>query len=278
MPDTVEVHVNAPSMRPNQRYGWLPDLPDNRDIEWKPPKTRGRRVGPKLPSKKDLRLLPAEPPIYDQSYLGSCTANGVAGAFEFIQRKQGLTDYKPSRLFIYYEERRIINTIQYDSGAFIRDGLKVVNKLGAPHEDMWPYNINAFTQQPYDSVYQDGLLHQTIQYAFVDNRIQTPIKQVIAAENPVIIGFTVYPWFEEVGPNGVCTPVAGQQVLGGHCVEIVGYETMHSLTGNYKVYAIIRNSWGTGWGEGGYCYMPLSWLCNYENADDFWVISQVEAA
>lgn len=277
MPDQVEVHVNAPAVRPNQRYGWLPDLPDNRDIQWKPRGSR-RKAGPRLPSKKDLRLLSYEPTPYDQSYLGSCTGNGVAGAFEFIQRKQGLVDYTPSRLFIYYEERRIINTLQYDSGAFIRDGLKVVNKLGAPHENLWQYNINAFTQEPPPEAYADGLNHQTIQYAFVDNRIQTPVKQAIAAENPVIIGFTVYPWFENVGANGVCTPVAGQQVLGGHCVVIVGYETSRPMFGSSKVYAIIRNSWGTSWGEGGYCYMPLSWLCNYDNADDFWVISQVEAA
>lgn len=274
MTDTITTSI--PTVRPNARYGWLPDLPDNRDIQWKPPKTR-RLAAQRLPTKKDLRLLPYEPLPYDQDYLGSCTGNGVAGAFEFVNRKQGLADYIPSRLFIYYEERRIINSIPYDSGAFIRDGLKVVNKLGAPHESMWPYNINAFAQEPYPGVYDDAALHQTIQYAFVDNRIQTPVKQAIAAENPVIIGFTVYPWFEDVRSNGVCTPVAGQPVLGGHCVEIVGYETSRPMFGNSKVYAIIRNSWGTGWGEGGYCYMPLSWLCNYDNADDFWVISMVES-
>src|SRR3954468_18079803 len=145
MTDTLV--ATTPAVRPAARYGWLPDLPDNRDIQWKAPKTR-RLAAQRLPTKVDLRLTPYEPDPYDQSYLGSCTGNGIAGAFEFINRKQGLMDYIPSRLFIYYEERRIINSIEYDSGAFIRDGLKVVNKLGAPHEDMWPYNINAFTQQP----------------------------------------------------------------------------------------------------------------------------------
>lgn len=272
-----DVTIQAPAVRATQRYGWLPDLPDNRDKIWTP-KLGRRGVMPKLPSKKDLRLTGFEPPIYDQSWLGSCTANGVAGAFEYVQREQGLVDYMPSRLFIYYEERRIINSIPYDSGAFIRDGLKVVNKLGAPHEDLWQYNIGAFTQQPVAEAYEDALKHQTIQYASVDNRIQNTVKQAIAAGNPVVIGFTVYPWFESPDVHGVCHPVAGQPVLGGHCVEIVGYFVLHSLTGDYKVYAIIRNSWGTSWGDKGYCYIPMAWLCNYYNADDFWVITQVEAA
>jgi C1A family cysteine protease len=255
--------------RPNQRYGWLPDLPDNRDRTFVP----GRRVTTKLPPSVDLRVSGFEPPIYDQGYLGSCTANAIAGAFEFEQKRQGLTDFNPSRLFIYYEERRVINATGYDSGAFIRDGLKVVNKFGAPHESLWGYDISRFTSEPPQEAYSDGLLHQTTGYAAIDNRIQLPIKQALAMGIPVIFGFTVYPWFENPSASGVCVVEENQPVLGGHAVEIVGYERMHTS----KVWAIVRNSWGASWGDHGYCYMPLSWICKYENADDFWVINQVEA-
>jgi len=267
----TDVNILAPAVRQTPRYGWLPDLPDNRDHLWAPKKTR-RGVLPKLPSRVDLRTTGFMPSVYDQGYLGSCTANGVAGAYEYEQRRQGLTDYMPSRLFIYYEERRIINTLNSDSGAFIRDGLKVVNKLGAPHENLWAYDINGFTVQPPAEAYEDGLAHQTIAYASVDNRIQVPVKQALAQGLPVVMGFTVYPWFESPSA-GVCTPVPNQQVLGGHCVCIVGYERM---IGSHKIWAIVRNSWGPGWGDQGYCYIPMAWLCNYYNADDFWIIQQVE--
>lgn len=256
--------------RKTQRYGWLPDLPDNRDKVWTP----GRRALKKLPSKVDLRTSGFEPSVYDQDYLGSCTANAIAGAFEFEQRRQGLTDYMPCRLFIYYEERRYINSLQYDSGAFIRDGLKVVNKLGSPHENLWAYDISRFASQPPQPAYEDGLNHQALGYSTVDNRIQVPVKTALAMGIPVIFGFTVYSWFENPDAHGVCTPIAGQAVLGGHAVELVGYERM---AGSGKIWGIVRNSWGSSWGDNGYCYIPLGWICNYDNADDFWVINQVEA-
>lgn len=256
--------------RPNKRYGWLPDLPDNRDLQF----ASRVRAPRKLPAKVDLRTTGFEPPIYDQGYLGSCTANAIAGAFEYEQRRQGLVDYTPSRLFIYYEERKVINATGYDSGAFIRDGLKVVNKFGAPHESLWTYDVNRFTIQPSQDVYADGLKHQTTAYMAVDNRSQYQVKTPLAMGIPVIWGFTVYPWFENVTSSGVCIPQDGQPVLGGHAVEFVGYE---KLPITRKVYGIGRNSWGTSWGDQGYFYIPLSWACDYNNADDFWVIQQVEA-
>jgi len=252
-----------------KRYGWIPDLPDNRDTLWHP----GRRAV-KLPSKVDLRTTGFMPDVYDQGDLGSCTANAIGGAYEYEQKRQGLTDYQPCRLFIYYEERRYINALGYDSGANIRDGLKVVNKLGAPHETLWPYDINKYAQMPSADAYEDGLKHQATGYASVDNRIQLSVKQALAMGIPIVFGFTVYSWFENPDANAVCTPIKGQATLGGHAVMLVGYERMH---GSQKTWGIVRNSWGPSWGDAGYCYMPLNWICNYANADDFWVINQVEA-
>ena len=52
-----------------------------------------------LPTSVDLRS--ECPPVYDQGQLGSCTANGIAGAIEFDQAKQGNKEFlTPSRLFI----------------------------------------------------------------------------------------------------------------------------------------------------------------------------------
>ena len=76
------------------RYGWLPDLPDQRDHFYAAPV----ELAGVLPAKVDLR--PQCPPVYDQGQLGSCTANAIAAAIEFDRLKLKLADFTPSRLFI----------------------------------------------------------------------------------------------------------------------------------------------------------------------------------
>lgn len=58
----------------NARYGWIPDLPDQRDFMFAAP----MKVQAKLPPSVDLKAQC--PPVYDQGQLGSCTGNGVAAA------------------------------------------------------------------------------------------------------------------------------------------------------------------------------------------------------
>ena len=101
-----------------KRYGWIPDLPDRRDLLYSAPLSHLTAAPPST----DLRS--SCPPVYDQGDLGSCTANAIAGAFEFDLLLENLTDFVPSRLFIYYNERVIENTVSTDSGAELRDGIK----------------------------------------------------------------------------------------------------------------------------------------------------------
>jgi hypothetical protein len=110
------------------------------------------------------------PPAYDQGQLGSCTGNAIAGAIEFERMKQGLSDFEPSRLFIYYNERVMEGTVGSDSGAQIRDGIKSVSKLGAPPESDWPYDIERFTEKPPAKVYGDAAKNRVTSYQRV-NRV-----------------------------------------------------------------------------------------------------------
>src|SRR5690348_11539655 len=140
--------------RKTQRYGWRPDLPDPRDRIFNLEEHVHKAAA--LPDKVDLS--PDMPPIYDQGQLGSCTANAIARVLEYTANKQGEGAQMPSRLFIYYNERAIEGTVGQDSGAQIRDGVKVVHKQGAPPESEWPYsdaNPGPFEKQPPDQVYQD---------------------------------------------------------------------------------------------------------------------------
>jgi C1A family cysteine protease len=256
-----------PSPRKIARYGWVPDLPDARDHFYAAPP----RYLTDLPGSTDLRAgCPKE--IYDQGNLGSCTANAIGAAFEFALLKQQLQDFMPSRLFIYYNERVIEGTVDSDSGAMIRDGIKSVAKLGVCPESEWPYDISTFTDKPPDQCYQDALAHQVTSYQRVP-QILNQLKGCLANGFPFVFGFTVYESFEsqEVARSGVVPmPTTGEQVLGGHAVLAVGYDDGHQRF-------LVRNSWGDKWGQGGYFTMPYAYLQDRQLAQDFWAILQVES-
>ena len=246
-------------------YGWNRDLPDGRDYMYAAP----LEVLADLPLKVDLSG--DCPDVYDQGQLGSCTANSIGGALEFDQMKQGQKAFTPSRLFIYYNERKIEGTIDSDSGAMIRDGVKSVNKVGAPPETDWPYDIEKFRDKPPKKAYDDAKKHQAIRYARLTQTLGQ-LKGCLASGFPFVFGFVVYESFEspEVAKSGDAPmPRANEAQLGGHAVLAVGYDedTQRFL---------IRNSWGTGWGKKGYFTLPYPYLLQASLSSDFWTIRSVE--
>jgi C1A family cysteine protease len=257
--------MTTPTPRTVKRYGWVPDLPDQRDHIFAAPPA----VLTTLPSSVDLReQCPKE--IYDQGQLGSCTANAIAGAFEFDLLKQELADFMPSRLFIYYNERVKLGTVDVDSGAMIRDGIKSVSKQGVCTEVSWPYDIAKFTDQPPKVCYDEALGNRSTSYQRV-TRTLGQLKGCLAAGYPIVFGFRVYESFEspEVARTGVVPmPQASEQALGGHAVLAVGYD---DASGRF----LVRNSWGSGWGQNGYFTMPYAYLTERGLSSDFWAILRV---
>jgi C1A family cysteine protease len=256
-----------------QRFGWVKDTPDPRDLLF----TASPVVAAKpLPKSADLR--PGCPPVYDQGQVGSCTANSIAGAFEFSQKKQMLTDFMPSRLFIYYNERVMEHSVGQDAGAQIRDGIKSVVKQGVPPESEWPYSedLSVVTSKPNSQAYTDALEHTVISYHRISART-APVflnlmKACLADGYPFAFGFTVYSAFEgpEVAKTGILKMpnMKKEEVVGGHAVLAVGYDD--------KMKAIlVRNSWGTGWGLKGYFWMPYAYISDPKLASDFWTIRGV---
>jgi C1A family cysteine protease len=250
-------------------YGWVPDIPDVRDYMYAAPLVNVAA----LPASVDLRpSCPKE--VYDQGQLGSCTANSIAGALEFDQIKQGSKEFTPSRLFIYYNERVMEHTVNADSGAQIRDGIKSVGKIGAPPETDWPYDITKFAQKPPEIAFKDAPLAKALEYQRVP-QVLNQMKGCLASGYPFVFGFTVYESFEsdQVAKTGVVPMPATstEKVLGGHAVVAVGYDDASQRF-------IVRNSWGPTWGMSGYFTIPYAYLTDSNLADDFWTVRLVAKA
>lgn len=252
-----------------KRYGWRPSRP-NINV----PRFLRVTNSADLPPMVDLSTSASMPPIYDQGQLGSCTANAGAGLAEFLLRKFNLADFMPSRLFIYYNERVIDGDVPQDAGASLSDAIQVMTTDGVPPEVMWPYDITQFATDPPQPVYDAGKLALMGPGQQV-NQDDTDLKGVLASGYPVIFGFTVYESFEsqEVASTGI-VPMPGpdEQILGGHAVMIVGYDSTDTTEPTkWKV----RNSWGSGWGLSGYFIMPDAYILNPNLASDFWTAQSI---
>ena len=249
-----------------KRYGWVRDIPDQRDFRYQPPP----KIASALPPKVDLRT--GFTPCYNQGELGSCTANAISGALQFLEAKEGAAaPVMPSRLFIYYNERALEGSVDSDAGAQIRDGIKSVAKRGFCREELWPYDIRRFATKPPESCYRAALKDRVSQYLRLDHDGPVPLLTCLASGYPFVFGFSVYESFESprVAQTGVVPmPRLGERVLGGHAVVACGYDLKVSRF-------IVRNSWGSRWGMGGYFTMPFAYLTNSFLSADFWTIRRV---
>lgn len=262
MPKNSSVRSTLPHPK---NFGWLRDLPDQRDHRF----AASPRVLAKLPRSVDLRAgLPAP---YDQGPLGSCTANALSGAFQYLLKSEKKRNFMPSRLFIYYNERVIEGHAGQDSGAMLRDGIKALNQWGACTEAAWPYDISRFAVKPGALCYTGALKHQLLKYERMDQDLNQ-LRGCLAQGLPFVFGFSVYSSFmtPQVARTGVADlPGPADKPEGGHAVLAVGYD---DATQRF----LIRNSWGPGWGQKGYFTMPYAYLLQSGLSADFWALQILE--
>jgi len=273
--------------------GWLPDWPDVRDYVPDHPE-----IGPlletlhmaepaepaALPSSIDLR--PWCSPIENQLNLGSCTANAGVGTLEYFERRAFGRHVDASRLFLYKVTRDLLEW-QGDTGAFLRTTMGALALFGVPPEHYWKYDPTKFDVEPSAFLYAFGQNFQAIKYFRLDPPGTTPtgllarIKTNLAGYIPAMFGFTVYASISQAGQTGAIPfPAVGEAVRGGHAVVAVGYDDAKVIknvpngpqtTGAF----VIRNSWGPGWGDRGYGWLPYEYVLRRQ-AVDWWSLLSAE--
>ena len=273
----------------NFGLGWVRDLPDFRDYspeneKIKPllKKLNVLSTPASLPVKIDLRAWCA--PIEDQGALGSCTANAGVGMIEFYEKKAYGVWLDASRLFLYKATRNLLGWTG-DTGAYLRTTMGAMALFGVPPEKYWPYKIASFDAEPTAFLYAFAQSFQALNYYRLDPVGTTPtnllsqIKTNLAGNLPSMFGFTVYDSISQAngaGKGKIPFPCSTDKVAGGHAIMAIGYDDTLAIknTNGGKTTTgalLIRNSWGTSWGDVGYGWLPYEYVLK-GLAVDWWTL------
>jgi hypothetical protein len=213
--------------------------------------------------------------VKNQRNLGACTAFGTTSLFEFVRKKNKLVEWKASPLFTYYATRAAVNQQDEDTGAYVRDALKSAVRDGVAFERLWPYVPSRFSVKPPQEVYDNAEKHQAVEYLRLDNKSKESFVGCLLEGYPFIFGILLYSSFmesfEATFGGKISEPdKTKEEVLGGHCMLAVGYQK----NDDGLEYIIAQNSWGVGWGDLGFCYIPMNYFLT--DSFDFWTIKLTE--
>ncbi|WP_457593228.1 C1 family peptidase [Hydrogenimonas sp.] len=293
--DSLYEKVVLPEMNEEVGTGWLPPMPDLRDytIETKEVQQIVKKLGLKgdkipkaLPGSVDLRQWCS--PVENQGALGSCTANAAAGVVEYYERRAFGRHINASRLFIYKATRDLMR-VTGDTGAWLRNTMGALTLAGVAPEKYWPYDISKFDVEPPAFVYAVADNYEALRYFCHDPigqniskaTVLARVKLYLAYGIPSMFGFFGFDSFNHSNVRGgIPFPCPGERAKWGHAIVAVGYDDNKKIKNTRcnkttKGAFLIRNSWGAGWGDHGYGWLPYEYVL-HGFARDFWSMLKME--
>ena len=244
-----------------QLGGYRPEKQNSQDKKYSAGRDRS------LPPKVDLRAYMTL--VENQGNSNSCTANAMAGAYEYLTNRLLGQSEDVSRLFIYYNAREFDGDSSQDQGTYLKSCVKVLRKYGACSEKTWSFNLEQILEQPPKKAYAEATNFRVEDAARVEVDLHA-MKSCLAEGYPFAFGLQLFESFQQAGSGGL-VPMPDpdrEKHNGGHAMLCVGYSDPDQVF-------IVRNSWGDDWGEQGYCYIPYDYMTKPDLNHDCWTIRQV---
>jgi C1A family cysteine protease len=196
-------------------------------------------------------------PVKNQGSRGTCVGFGSTGVSEFFNRAEMDDKFlNLSEEFLFRKIKDIdIKDYNYSGyGAYIRSGAKALRGFGTCPESRLPYNFYG-SEDSWKNVEITPVMEAEAKLFRVKNYFSVACnkeeikKALVVSKGPLIAAFSLYESYRQAKKNGgfILVPKAKEKKIGGHCMEIVGY--------NDK-YMELKNSWGSAWGNNGYIWWP----------------------
>lgn len=193
---------------------------------------------------RDTRFEAPHTGIRNQGSCGSCYSFGASAAYEGFQLKKGKTTDASEQDFLMKAKK--IGPYGGCQGWYLDTSMNLLQNQGVCSESCCPYKgsevacSTSCTAEHKISSYGRG--------TSID-----AIKNALHTYGPVYCGFAVYADFFNY--TGGVYKVNNNSLQGYHAVCIVGYDDGKQA---WKV----KNSWGTGWGDGGYFWIGYDQMTN----------------
>jgi len=210
------------------------------------------------PSSVDLRA--SWWTIGNQLNTGSCvgwaTADGVMRYLLVTAGKLPKTG-RPSPRFVWMGSKE---TDQYtarpetfveEAGTSLKAAMDIVRKYGVVEDSAVPFQIGSLMYTGNENALYAAASMLRVASYYNLGRDLNKWKIWLSSRGPILAGLNVDDTWMNVKPDGMLNVFKPATVQGGHAVCIVGYDAKRF---------IIRNSWGTGWGDKGFGYATPAYL------------------
>jgi C1A family cysteine protease len=206
--------------------------------------------------------------IKNQGQIGACTAFSLVSIYEYILKSNKQKDFDLSEAFVYYNARKKSADENKLAGSRIDYAIESLVEYGVCLEEKWTNKNGSedeirefYTTEPNQEAKNDALLRRVKKAVNVKLTLKD-IKSALEDGYPVEISITIFGSFGKNSSGVISYPTAEEietakndNINRRHAMVICGYSDEEKLF-------VVRNSWGTEFGDKGYCYMPYSYIIN----------------
>jgi C1A family cysteine protease len=182
----------------------------------------------------------------------SCVAWATAYDYKSFQERtvQHWSDSTPNHQF---SPAYVYNQIDggKDDGSNFGTAFNLLVSQGCATLTEMPYNDKDYTTQPNEKQKQEAAHYKSVSWACLEAGNVEQMKTHLAAGDVIVVCIPVYHDFDDLNANNPIYDTITGNSRGNHAICFVGYDD------SKQAFKLI-NSWGTGWGLGGYGYMSYN--------------------